>query len=343
MIQQTTKLSGTAANIVLAKTGHGLAGMTQKPDPLDDITCFKAIKASLDSVPAGAKMLLNSAEFYGRSPPTSNLELLSRFFEKYPEYAEKAFLSVKGATKADSMMTDNSPENLKRSVDTCIAALRGMKKIDLFECARVDPKYRIEDTLQVLSGFVKERKFDHIGLSECSAETVRRANKVWPIASVEIEISPFSYEDETKKVVETCKELGIAVVGYSPIGRGLLTGTINKADDLPEGDYRKHFSRFQEGNVEHNAAIVDALTSIAKKKNVSTTQLSIAWVSALGSHVIPLPGSSNATRTLENLAGGDIELSTEELDEISQVLAAHTVKGSRYFDKGPVQILNLWG
>jgi Aldo/keto reductase family len=138
-------------------------------------------------------------EFYGQGATPANLELVARFFQKYPSYADRTFLSVKGGARHHSLEPDASPENLRRSVDYILEKLRGTKSLDLFECARNDPTYPLEDTLKVLQGFVKEGKFKYIGLSEVGAATVRRAHKVAPeVAAVEIEVSPWSYTQETK-------------------------------------------------------------------------------------------------------------------------------------------------
>jgi len=338
MVQQTTKLGGTASGVTVAKVAHGLMMMTWK-DPLPDEQCFDAIKAGIDALPAGTKMLLNSAEFYGPNHSIANLELLARFFEKNPDYADKAFLSVKGALRG--FAPDSSPEGLRRSVDAINAALRGTKKLDAFECARVDPKRPIEETIKDLAVLVKEGKFDHIGMSECSAATLRRANAVHPIAAVEIEVSPWSYEEETKKVISTAAELGIAVVAYSPLGRGFLTGQIRSINDLAEDDLRRRLTRFKDEYIKHNIALVDSLKAIAEKKQITPAQLCIAWVGALGPHVIPLPGSSHKKRTLENLAGGNVLLSEQDMAEINDAISKHEVKGDRYF--GKPEMAHLWG
>lgn len=167
-----------------------------KPTPVADEDAFEAIKAGIDTLPAGVKMILNSGtpiyrihvhdhlqifhsgEFYGTNPRTANLELLARFFDKYPTYTDKVFLSVKGGTGPADIDPDSSPENIRRSVDTVLKALRGTKKIDLFECARVDSRVAIEDNIATLANLVKEGKFDHIGMSECAAATLRRGNAV---------------------------------------------------------------------------------------------------------------------------------------------------------------------
>ncbi|KAF8264001.1 NADP-dependent oxidoreductase domain-containing protein [Lactarius quietus] len=343
MASKTTRLGGAASDVIIGKTAHGLMMMTWKPTPVPDEDCFASIKVGIDSLPPGAKMFLNSGEFYGQGETPANLELVARFFEKYPTYADKAFLSVKGGNKLHSIQPEGSPENLRRSVDYILEKLRGTKSLDLFECARYDAAYPLEDTLKVLQGFIQEGKFKYIGMSEVSAATVRRAHKAAPeVAAVEIEVSPWSYTQETKDVIATCAELGISVVAYSPLGHGFLTGQIKKIEDLEgNGDSRRNLSRFQEENLKHNFAVVDALTEIAMRKKITAAQLSIAWVSARGPHVVPLPGSS--CRTLENIAGGDVELSSEELSEIDRVLSSHAVKGGRYIDTVPDEKLYLWG
>ncbi|KAI0724067.1 aldo/keto reductase [Fomitopsis betulina] len=336
---KTVKL-GAASDVTIAKVGHGLMMMTWRGSgPVPDEQAFEAIKAGIDALPAGVKMLLNSGEFYANDFGTANLELLSRFFEKYPSYTDKVFLSVKGGLKGFG--PDASEENLRRSVDNINAALRGTKKLDLFESARVDPNVPIEDAIKTLVVLINEGKFNHIGLSECSAATLRRAHAVHPITAVEIEVSPWSYEEETKKVIATAQELGVAVVAYAPLGRGFLTGQIKTIDDLPADDPRRMFTRFGEEYIKHNLALVHSLEAIAAKKGYTPGQLSIAWVGSLGAHVVPLPGSSKKERTLENLASGDIELTAADLAEINGVIAKHEIKGDRYF--GNADAAHLWG
>ena len=174
--------------------------MTWTPTPTPDEEAFAAIKAGVDALPPGVKMFLNSggftlippspaltcvpsAEFYGEGLTTANLELLARFFEKYPDYADRTFLSVKGGTIPGKLVSDGSRENLRRSVDAILNSLRGTKRLDLFQPARRDSNHEIEQYAESLNEMVKEGKFDYIGLSEVSAETVRRAHKVSPIFS----------------------------------------------------------------------------------------------------------------------------------------------------------------
>ncbi|KAG9092646.1 hypothetical protein FRC07_011611 [Ceratobasidium sp. 392] len=263
--------------------------------------------------------------------PTANLELLNRFFAKYPEYADRTFLSVKGALSIDAQgfHFDSSENGLEQSVNNIIKKLGPNKKVDLFECARVDPKVPTEDVIATLKKFVESGKIGAIGMSECSAATLARAAKVAKIAVVEIEISPWAFEEETQKVISKAAELGTVVAAYSPLGRGFLTGKF-KVEELEKGDMRTHMPRFTDQElIQKNTNIVKALTEIADKKGVTPAQLCLAWVSALGPHVVPIPGSSRAERTLENMAAASIVLSQEELDEIKRVLEANPVHGMR--------------
>ncbi|RPD74974.1 aldo/keto reductase [Lentinus tigrinus ALCF2SS1-7] len=340
MVVNTVNLGGTASGVTVANVGHGLLRLLSAEN---EEQAFEAIKAGVDALPSGVKMFLNSAEFYGPNFGTGNLELLSRFYEKYPEYADKTFLSVKGGARPNTMFPDSSPENLRRSIETINAALRGTKKVDLFETARVARNVPLEDALKTLVELKNEGKFDHIGMSECRAETLRKANAIHPIAAVEIEVSLWAYEDETKKVIETARELGIPVIAYSPLAKGLSTDTIKSRDDLPEADFRRNFSLFQEENLKANLAITEALKVIAARKGITPAQLSIVWVASLGPHMIPLPGASKANHTLENLAAGDIELTKAELDEVADIMAKHEVKGERYLGGEANTMLHLWG
>jgi len=167
---------------------------------------------------------------------------------------------------------------------------------------------------------------------------------VHPVTAAEIEISPFEYDENQKNVIATAEELGISVLAYSPLGRGFLSGKIKSASDLPEDDIRIRFrlSRFKDENMEYNLVIVNELEALAKTKNITVAQLCIAWVAALSPSVIPLPGSSKSTRTLENLEAGDIVLDAEELKKMNEIIAKHGVRGDRSNGLPPEQ-MHLWG
>ncbi|KAI0773743.1 aldo/keto reductase [Fomes fomentarius] len=336
---QIAKLGGTASNVAVAKVAHGLMTMTMHTIVPEE-QAFESIKSGIDALPPGTKMMLNSSEFYGKDLSLGNLEMLARFFDKHPGYADKTFLSVKGGWGGYSGSIEKV-QQIPHSVNRCISALRGTKKIDLFEPARLSREVPVEDMVRILVELLQEGKFDHIGLSECSAESLRRAHAVHPIALVEIEVSPMSYDEKTKKVLATAEELGVAVAAYSPLGHGLTTGSIQNPSDLSNNIF-SNFARFQEDNWNLNKRLVDALVSLAAKKGCTPAQLSIAWVAALGEKVIPLPGSSRKERTLENLYGADVELSKADLDEIAQIMATHPVHGHRYFAPGDAVDAKLW-
>ncbi|KAF7325320.1 Aldo/keto reductase [Mycena venus] len=280
----TTHLGGSASSVVVGRISHGLMTMHQRAPPeVPDEVCFASIKAGVDRLPAGAKMFLNSGEFYSHTWGLQNLEMLGRFYAKYPGYADKTFLSVKGAV-AEHLEPDSSMENLRKS--------------------GIDRKLSIEEIMGNLVILLKEGTFR---TSDCRS--------VYPVTAAEIE-KPHANS-------------GVSVLGYSPVGRGLLTGKITSAADIAPGDYRHNWSRFKDGNLEHNVSVVSVLPELAAKKGVTPAQLAIAWVAALGPHVIPLPGSSNPERTLENCAAGDIELSAEEMATLNEFAESTEVKGTR--------------
>jgi pyridoxine 4-dehydrogenase len=190
-----------------------------------------------------------------------------------------------------------------------------------------------------LATLIKEGKFDHIGLSEVSAPSIRRAYKIHPIATVEIEYSLWSTEAKTNGVLETAKDLGIAIVAYSPLGRGILTGKWKTIDDVP-ALFRERFPRYSMENFEHNKKFLDVISEIAEKKRVAPAQVAISWVLTVGDHVIPIPGSTNVTKVKENMGAADLELTKEEIDELNRFTEENEAKGERY---GGAQVKHLWG
>ncbi|KAJ7506645.1 aldo/keto reductase [Mycena galericulata] len=330
MVVRVTHLGGTASNITIGKVSHGLMMMCMPVGGKSDEDCSASIKAGVDALPAGAKM-----RFLFFKLEHGNLELLSRFYAKYPEYADKTFLSVKGGVLPGGI-PDGSLENLRKSVAIITKALGPHKKMDLYQPARVDPKMSIEKIMENLVVLLKEGYFAHIGLSECLTTTLRRAHAVHPVTAVEIEVSIWSYATEQKDVISTAAELGVSVLAYSPLGQGFLTVAITSRADIPEGDWRSHLSPFSEENMPHNLQIVSKVRDLAEKKGVTPAQLCIAWVAALGPQVIPLPGASGAKRTLENSAAGD-----KELAEITAIAEKGDFRGSRY--GGGPEMQYLWG
>ncbi|KAJ5131948.1 hypothetical protein N7448_006106 [Penicillium atrosanguineum] len=310
-------------------TGYGTMRMTWQAQPPAQEVCFETLNKTLE---LGANFW-NGGELYG-TPEYNSMHLLNKYFTKYPENADKVVLSVKGGLKVGQLGPDGSEENIRRSVDNCVRLLDGKKKIDIFECARQDPNFPVERTIEVLAELVKEGKIGGIGLSEVDAETIRRAAKVHPIAAVEVEMSLWSTDILENDIAKTCAELNIPVIAYSPLGRGVLTGAVNSLSDLPEGDIRRHMSRFQEENFQHNLKLINEVQSLASRKGVAPAQIALAWVRSLSGKpgmptIIPIPGGTTVDKLVQNMGGVQV-LSDEELAEVDAILKRHTVAGPRY-------------
>jgi len=331
MVITTIELASTG--IKVANIAHGLMMMTWKDPVVPDEQCFESIKAGLDLAGPGEKIILNSAEFYGYTPREGNLQLLNRFFTKYPEYRDRAFIAVKGGVNLETLRPDGSPELLRQSAENIKKTL-GFKP-DVFQCARQDKDRPVEETVGILKGLAEEGLFDYIGLSEVSEATLRRASAVHPIALVEIEISPWSYEEETRKVIQAGKELDVTILGYSPLGRGFLVNDYKPGTEFK--DIRAHSTpRLAPEALEANAKVRDSLTKISTKLGITNAQLCLAWVASLGPHVVPLPGSSSKSRTLENFSASNVHLSEAELKEINEAIEAFEVVGDRYSEGVPI-------
>ncbi|KAK9492051.1 NADP-dependent oxidoreductase domain-containing protein [Lipomyces doorenjongii] len=310
--------------------GFGLMGFTWRPTLTPDDQAFGAMKRAIEH---GANFF-NGGEFYGTPVPTLNLDLINRFFTKYPEYADKVVLSIKGGVDLATFVPNGSPEFVRKSVENIIKHLGTAKKLDLFECARVDPNVPIETTVSALAELVKEGLIGGISLSEVKPETIRRAAAVHTISAVEVEYSLWSTEARDLGVLSTCAELGIPVIAYSPLGRGFLTGQIRSRKDFGEGDFRLHFERFSEENFAVNLQLVDKITKLAQKKGIKPSQLAISWIKKHeaiipGLHIIPIPGATTVERVDENLT--EVEpLTGDEFAEIGAILDTVEIKGGRY-------------
>jgi aryl-alcohol dehydrogenase-like predicted oxidoreductase len=217
---------------------------------------------------------------------------------------------------------------VKQCCDESLSRL-GVDHIDLYYQHRVDPNVPVEETWGALGELVAEGKIRYAGISEASAESIRRAHAVHPVTALQSEWSLFTrgIEDE---ILSTCRELGIGVVPFSPLGRGFLTGGVTAIKDLPEDDMRRGMPRFAEGNFEQNLKIVDALRELAAEKNVTAGQLALAWVQHQGDDVVPIPGTKRRKYLEENAASIDIALSEQDIRSIEAAAPADAVAGARY-------------
>ena len=230
--------------------------------------------------------------------------------------------------KGEFIGINGRPEYVREACDASLQRL-GVEYIDLFYQHRVDPQTPIEDTVGAMARLVEAGKVRHLGLSEASAETLRRASSVHPIAALQTEYSLWSRDLEAE-ILPACRELGIGLVAYSPLGRGFLSGKIRSIEDLEEGDWRRHNPRFQGDNFAHNLKLVDKVHSVAAQKGCTPAQLALAWLLARGDDVVPIPGTRSRQRLAENAAAAEIRLSDEELAEIDAAMPPSAVAGTRY-------------
>jgi aryl-alcohol dehydrogenase-like predicted oxidoreductase len=221
-----------------------------------------------------------------------------------------------------------SPEYVRSSCEGSLRRL-GVDHIDLYYQHRVDRSVPIEDTVGAMAELVREGKVRHLGLSEASSETLRRASKVHAVAALQSEYSLWSREPEDG-VLEACRELGIAFVAYSPLGRGFLTGQIRRFEDLAQDDYRRHAPRFQGENFERNLELVRRVEALAREKGATPAQLALAWVLSRGPDVIPIPGTKRRRYLEQNLAALGLELGPADLARIEEVAPRGAVVGDRY-------------
>jgi len=242
----------------------------------------------------------------------------------------EVFLATKCglAWRERKLVIDNSPALITSSCEESLKRL-GTDRIDLFYLHRIDRNVPIEESVGALAQLVKSGKIRHIGLSECSPETLRRACKVHPIAAVQMEYSLWFREPE-REMLPVCRELGVGFVAYSPIGRGFLAGNFRSLEELPKDDNRRGQPRFYDGNVQHNLAIADGVRALASRKGAMPAQIALAWLLSRGEDVLPIPGTKRRDRQAENAASINVKLSDAELQELDALVAKVPVKGERY-------------
>ncbi|KZV84920.1 Aldo/keto reductase [Exidia glandulosa HHB12029] len=259
---------------------------------------------------------------------------LNRYFKARPGAREKVFLATKFGVLWDGK-TMSARGDYDYVIECGNKALEriGTSYIDLFYVHRIDEKTPIEITMRALVQLKKEGKIRHIGLSECGAATLRRACAVHPVAALEVEYSPFALdiEHEDINLLAVCRELGIAIVAYSPLGRGILTGRYRSVDDFADDDYRKNGDpRYSPENFHRNLEVVDKFGEIAKTHGVTAGQLALAWLLAQGDDIFPIPGTTKIANMEENIAATKVKLSGKELEELNKVVRSADVRGDRY-------------
>lgn len=312
----------TIGQLTVSALGLGCMGMSEFYGDGDEQESIATIHEFLD---AGGS-LLDTADMYG---PFTNEKLVGRAIAGRREEAVLATKFGNERREDGSWVGINGrPEYVRSACDASLQRL-GVDHIDLYYQHRVDNTVPIEDTVGAMAELVQAGKVRHLGLSEASAATIRRAHAVHPITALQTEYSLWEREPETK-VFPVLAELGIGFVPYSPLGRGFLTGQIRSVDDFAEDDFRRHSPRFQGDNFTRNLELVDRVRELADRKQCTPGQLALAWLLAQGEHIVPIPGTKKRERLRENLGAVDIELSQDELELLDQLAPAGATAGARY-------------
>ena len=304
-------------------------GMSEFYGAGDDAESVATIHGALDL----GVTLLDTADMYG---PFRNEELVGRAITgRRDEVVLATKFGIERAPNGARLGVNGRPEYVRGA---CEASLRrlGVDHIDLYYQHRVDPDTPIEDTVGAMADLVRAGKVRYLGLSEAAPDTIRRAHAVHPITALQTEWSLWTRDPETDGVLDTVRELSIGFVAYSPLGRGFLSGAIEKPEDLAEDDFRRHNPRFQGENFQKNLQLVDQVKEIAVAKGVAASQLALAWVLAQGDDVVPIPGTKRRTYLEENVAADEIRLTDEELRRIDDVVPVAAAAGDRYGDMTPV-------
>ena len=312
----------TLGSLTVSALGLGCMGMSEFYGHGEENESVATIQAFLD---AGGS-LLDTADMYG---PFTNEELVGRAIAGRRDDVVLATKFGNERRPDGSWVGINgSPEYVRAACDASLQRL-GVDHIDLYYQHRVDKTVPIEDTVGAMAELVQAGKVRHLGLSEASADTIRRAHAVHPITALQTEYSLWEREPETK-VFPVLAELGIGFVPYSPLGRGFLTGQFRSPEDFAADDFRRHSPRFQGENFDRNLQLVDRVKELADAKGCTPGQLALAWLLAQGEHIVPIPGTKKVNRLRENLGAADVELSAEDLARLDELAPAGVAAGARY-------------
>jgi len=321
---ESRRLGGSGLEV--SAIGLGCMGMSEFYGPSDDASSINVLHHAIDI----GVSFWDTADMYGTG---RNEQLVGRALrDRRGQVVLATKFALQRGPDGSFIGISGRPEYVRAACDASLCRL-AVDHIDLYYQHRVDPEVPIEDTVGAMAELVEAGKVLHLGLSEAGAATLRRAAAVHPIAALQSEWSLWSRDIEDD-IVPACRELGIGLVAYSPLGRGFLTGAIRRVEDLADDDWRRSNPRFAGENLERNLALVARVERLAADKGCTPAQLALAWVLAQGPDVVPIPGTRSRTRLDENAAAITVALSTDELAAINELIPKDMAAGTRYPEAG---------
>jgi aryl-alcohol dehydrogenase-like predicted oxidoreductase len=306
----------TLGTLDVGRIGLGTMGMSTAYTGAgeDDEASIRTIHRALEL----GVTLVDTAEIYG---PYRNEELVGRaIVDRRDQVVLATKFGLVSHAGGGPGTLDSSPANVRTALEGSLRRL-GVDHVDLYYQHRVDPKVPIEDTVGALADLVADGKVRHIGLSEAGPDTIRRAHAVHPVTALQTEYSLWTRDPEAR-ALPVLRELGIGLVAYSPLGRGMLTGTVHSTDDLADSDFRRSNPRFAEQNFEHNLASAEEVRSIAEEVGCTSAQVSLAWLLTRDDHLAPIPGTKRVSRLEENVTADDIDLTADQLSRLDAITPA---------------------
>ena len=314
----------------VSEQGLGCMGMSAWYGETDEDEALATIHRALEL----GIFFIDTADIYG-ARPGENETLVGKAIEGHRDEVVLATKFGNVFAEDGTRTVNGRPEYVHAAIEQSLARLN-VDYVDLYYQHRVDKTVPIEETVGAMAELVAAGKVRHIGLSEASPETIRRAHATHPVSALQTEYSLWSRDPEDNEVLDTVRELGIGFVAYSPLGRGFLTGAFSSPEDFAADDFRKYHPRFQGANFQRNLGLVERVRELAQEKDVTPAQLALAWVLSRGEEIVPIPGTKRRKYLEENAAAGEVELTDDDLAKIEEAFPKGATAGDRYADMSTI-------